>query len=222
MSNIGKQIPILAVDTSNDICSVAVVFDKNKYILNNLFIKNIHSEKLFEIIESSLKLLNMGIKYVKSLVYSNGPGSFTGLRIGMSALKGIATGLNVNLYVLNTYDVMAYELSYKLPIDNIIGIVNQADNEEYYYASYRILGQGKFEVITQTTTIKKLEFKLEDNVLYFGKIKDKLPIYNHYFSPNANYLGFYLIDNFENCGPADLANVEPFYLKGFKGLGKKR
>jgi len=85
---------ILSVDTSNKVASVALFNDKN--LLNEKFSddQKTHSEKLLPIIDELLKEENLSIKDIDMFVVSVGPGSFTGIRIGVATVKGMAQALN--------------------------------------------------------------------------------------------------------------------------------
>jgi len=85
---------ILSVDTSNKVASVALFNDKN--LLNEKFSddQKTHSEKLLPIIDELLKEEKLSIKDIDLFIVSVGPGSFTGIRIGVSTVKGMAQALN--------------------------------------------------------------------------------------------------------------------------------
>ena len=85
-------LPILAIETSQEICGAAVLIEPNKFSESIIHIKNIHSEKIFNVIDSALKLAGLKLNMIKAIAVSAGPGSFTGLRIGMAAAKGIGIG----------------------------------------------------------------------------------------------------------------------------------
>ncbi|HOJ38108.1 MAG TPA: tRNA (adenosine(37)-N6)-threonylcarbamoyltransferase complex dimerization subunit type 1 TsaB [Ignavibacteriales bacterium] len=208
--------PILAIDTSNDICSVSIFFNETKYITQNIRIKNIHSEKIFNAINNCLENFSLKPSDIKSIAFSNGPGSFTGLRIGMAAAKGIATGLNILIYTLSTFDVIAFQISHFVPVGNIINIINQADTEEVYFAKYLIKGFKAIEKLEDIKVIKKTAIEFNDNELYFGKVNGIDKINSIIFSPEASFLAKYLYENIDNLQPADLMLVEPNYLKNFK------
>lgn len=209
-------LPILAIDTTSDICSVSIYYDDNKYITQNIKIKNIHSEKIFNAIQQCLDNFGITSKDIKAIALSNGPGSFTGLRIGMSAAKGIATGFNIPIYAIQTFDLIAFQLSHFIPSNNIVNIINQADTEEVYYAKYLIRSSRYFDTLVPITVLKKDSITINDNELYFGKLNNFSQISNAIYSPDANYIAKYLIQNLEKITAADIASVEPYYLKNFK------
>ena len=101
-------IPILAIETSDNICGVCVYFDEAKYFTSKILLKHSHSEKLFEVISSVVQQAEIEFDEIKSLAVSSGPGSFTGLRIGMAAAKGIAQVLSIPIIPVPTFETMDY------------------------------------------------------------------------------------------------------------------
>ena len=86
---------ILSIDTSSPICAVAILEDNKliKEISQNNGLT--HSEKLMPIIEQILKETNLKLKDIDLLVCDKGPGSFTGIRIGVATVKAFTDSLNI-------------------------------------------------------------------------------------------------------------------------------
>ncbi|MBQ5398457.1 MAG: tRNA (adenosine(37)-N6)-threonylcarbamoyltransferase complex dimerization subunit type 1 TsaB [Ruminococcus sp.] len=101
---------ILAVDSSAKACSVSLV-DEDK-ILGEFFINTslTHSQTLVPMIDAVLKNTSTDIKSVDAFAVSAGPGSFTGVRIGVAAIKGMAMPLDKPCYSVSTLEAMAYNL----------------------------------------------------------------------------------------------------------------
>jgi tRNA threonylcarbamoyladenosine biosynthesis protein TsaB len=79
-----KYSPILAIETSGNNCSAALYYNENEAFEKTITGKHIHSQKLLTMIDELLIEKKISIKSIKSIAISVGPGSFTGLRIGMS------------------------------------------------------------------------------------------------------------------------------------------
>ena len=105
---------ILALDTSTKNCSVAL-FNGNKIIA--LKEKNsdgyAHAEKLTLFIEEVIKSANLTLKEIKAIAISKGPGSYTGLRIGVSTAKGLCYALDIPLVAISTLRAMAFGMAQK-------------------------------------------------------------------------------------------------------------
>ena len=125
---------ILGVDTSNKVASVAIYEDEK--LLNEKFSEDqkTHSEKVLPILDEMLKESNIDIKEIDEFVVCTGPGSFTGIRIGVSLIKGMAQGINKKII-----GVTALEgLLNKIAGDACAIIDARHDN---VYAQYRINGE---------------------------------------------------------------------------------
>ncbi|NPA44446.1 MAG: tRNA (adenosine(37)-N6)-threonylcarbamoyltransferase complex dimerization subunit type 1 TsaB, partial [Chlorobi bacterium] len=99
---------ILNIETSTTICSVSIAKDGKKIIGKESNEKNAHSKILTVFIEDIFNEVNLKVKDIDAVAVSKGPGSYTGLRIGVSAAKGIAYGANKPLISVSTLQNMAY------------------------------------------------------------------------------------------------------------------
>lgn len=102
------KVKILAIDTSCTVATAAVM-DDNK-LLGEYYIddKLTHSQKLMPMIDALLKELNLAAKDIDVFAVSTGPGSFTGLRIGIATAKGLASGSGKAMVGVSTLKAMAY------------------------------------------------------------------------------------------------------------------
>ena len=130
--------PILSIETSESLCGACVYFSDDKYFETNVRLKNSHAEKLFETIDFVVKSAGIGINDLDAIAVSAGPGSFTGLRIGMSAAKGIAFGSSLPIVPVPTFEAMALQLSSMLPENTIFTVANKVNTEEIYFAKFQI------------------------------------------------------------------------------------
>jgi len=93
---------ILAIETSTRVCSVVFGNDDGTQIEKRTAIRGKHSEKLFVFIEELVQEHDFGIEDLEAVLVSEGPGSYTGLRISASAVKGLLFQTDVPLYGVNT------------------------------------------------------------------------------------------------------------------------
>ena len=103
---------VLSIDSSSKVATVALVNDDTllgEYVIND---KREHSVLLMPMIENLLKDCELTINDLDGFVVSKGPGSFTGLRIGMATVKGLSFGANKPYISLSSLDGLAYNLSY--------------------------------------------------------------------------------------------------------------
>ena len=128
---------ILAIETSAELCSACLSIEYNKYDERNILMKHVHSEKLVPIIDELLKSNGISASQLDCISVSTGPGSFTGLRIGMTAAKGIAFASNLPIVPVPTFSAFSLELSKLLPGGTSFAIINNASIDEAYFASYK-------------------------------------------------------------------------------------
>ena len=100
---------ILAIETATDVCGVALVHEGRVIAERSTVEKKIHSEKLLPMIVEVLRSASMSLSRLDAVAVSIGPGSFTGLRIGLSTAKGLAVARSLPIVPVPTLDAMAFE-----------------------------------------------------------------------------------------------------------------
>ena len=160
---------ILAIDTSGPNCSVAII-DDNK-VLADFTINNgtTHSQNLVPMIEQVQKFSNLELTDIDAFACSVGPGSFTGLRIGIATIKGFAMSLNKPTLSVPTLLALAYNLQ---NFDGIICSMIDAKNDNVYAGIYRA-DDDKLTLIDNyiSDNIEVLIEKLkdfDDNIIFVG------------------------------------------------------
>ena len=129
---------ILAVDSSAAVASVAILADDTvlgEYFLDN---GNTHSETILPMTESLLSRLSMTVDDIDLFAVSIGPGSFTGLRIGVATIKGLAFGRNKPCAAISTIEALAYNLR---EFSGILCPVMDARREQVFTALFRSDGK---------------------------------------------------------------------------------
>ncbi|MBQ7765123.1 tRNA (adenosine(37)-N6)-threonylcarbamoyltransferase complex dimerization subunit type 1 TsaB [bacterium] len=126
---------ILALDTSGPNCSVAVI-DENKVIANfNLNIGTTHSQILLPLVDELNKFSNLTLNDIDAFACSIGPGSFTGLRIGIATIKGFAISLNKPVISVPSLVGLAYNVP---TFNGIVCTVLDAKNDNVYSALFNV------------------------------------------------------------------------------------
>ena len=141
---------ILAVDSSAKTASVAIV-DSDAQLISESFVNAglTHSETLLPMISSALSFAKLKVSDIDSFVITDGPGSFTGIRIGIAAVKGLAAPNNTPCCGVSTLKAMAYNL---LDEDCIACCAMDARCQQVYFAAFRCKG-GKVERLTKDMAI---------------------------------------------------------------------
>ena len=159
---------ILAIDTSGPNCSVALL-DEEKIIANfNINIGRTHSETLLPLVDELSKFTNIELKDIDLFACSVGPGSFTGIRIGIATIKGFAISLNKPVISVSTLESLAYNIP---SFDGLICSILDAKNNNVYSAIYELEGYPKMidDYITDSigTLITELK-KHNEKILFVG------------------------------------------------------
>lgn len=140
MKKINNSKTILTIETTSEICGVSVI--KNNKILydNNIDNGFNHSITLFNNISTALKKCKINVKDIDIIKVSNGPGSFTGIRIGVAAAIGLSEVYNTRIEYIDTLDSLAYNIHNKKDI--IISMID-AKNDRVYISLYMCKGFKK-------------------------------------------------------------------------------
>lgn len=151
---------ILGIDSSAKSASVAVIEDGK--ILSSFFINTglTHSQTLMPMIENAMKCADVSLDEIDLIAVNKGPGSFTGVRIGVAAAKGIADTKKIKCVGISTLESMAYNL---LPFDCIACAVMDARCSQVYTALFDITdGQVTRIEDDSAISISQLEEKLKN------------------------------------------------------------
>jgi tRNA threonylcarbamoyladenosine biosynthesis protein TsaB len=202
--------PLLALETSQSICSVCIFFNDEHYFEASMSLKNAHAEKIFELIDGVLRTSGISLENLEAVAVSAGPGSFTGLRIGMSAAKGIAYGLEIPVISVPTFEAMALEISTYLPEGSDFAILNKVNMDEVYFAGFKVIDNSyifteKLEIVNKTALNLK-----NSGRIYFGNA-----VNSSISAPGSKYIAKWGRKSGTKISPEEIDNIEPFYLKNF-------
>jgi tRNA threonylcarbamoyladenosine biosynthesis protein TsaB len=214
---------ILSLDSSTTVCSVAI--HKEGKLLDSIFISEPRaaSSKLLQEAKNLLDKNSIKPFDLKAIAVSSGPGSYTGLRIGTSAAKGLCYALNVPLIAVNSLLVLTEGVLKKQKSDYYCPMLDARRMEVY-----------SMVVDSDLATIQSIEAKILSDesfktyldgrtMTFFGDGSDKFKsVTNHPNAifvegvhPEAKYLGYLAYRKFLNNDFENLADFEPMYLKEF-------
>ncbi len=208
------MIPLLSIETSGELCSVAILKSENNYFEINLSEKNIHSEKLMSAIDDLTNLSGLQISDVKAIALSIGPGSFTGLRIGMSTAKGLAFGAGLPIIPVKTYYAHALEISQYLPAETTFVIANNVNTTELFVSKYKT-SEKLFDVVEDVKIIKKEEFEnfIDNKSVVYGNYKKEGKFFNS--GPTAKFVAMWAYFFGKDLLTYNFDYMEPDYIKKF-------
>lgn len=183
---------ILSIDSATEAATCSVIEDDKLLGEITFNYKKQHSVILMTIIDNLLKNINKTINDIDGFVVSKGPGSFTGLRIGMATIKGLSQGTNKPFVSISSLDALAYNLAYT---DGIICPILNALRGNVYTALYSF-NNNKLERLTDYMVISLEELlsllnEKNTSVTFIGDgvplFKDsiKLSIPNVKFAPTS-------------------------------------
>ncbi len=220
---------ILNIETSGEICSVALAQDARIMAVEEIKEANMHSQYLTILIQKAFDKAGISPDRLDAVAVSKGPGSYTGLRIGVSVCKGIAYAKDIPVIAVDTLQAMAWGMQ------SIYQDATPADNTLFC----PMIDARRMEVYAcfydeQLSEIKKVSADIIDEQSYLeflkshkcifggsgaGKCKDVISHTNAYFIDDFNHSAKYMASlaeqKFLNKDFEDTAYFEPFYLKNF-------
>ena len=212
---------ILNIETATRNCSVSLAKNGKTVLCKEIAeLGYSHAEKLHVFIEEILKETGISAQDLNAIAVSKGPGSYTGLRIGVSAAKGLCYALEIPLISVDTLQVLAKQVLYKSGF--IIPMIDARRMEVYsavFDSHLNKIVEVQAEILTENSYAEMTE------ALYFiGDCQEKcqtvLTKANFHFLPeiifpSANEMSLLSYEKFVENDFEDVAYFEPFYLKDF-------
>jgi tRNA threonylcarbamoyladenosine biosynthesis protein TsaB len=216
--------PVLAIETSDILCSAALYFNDDEFFTSSIYMEHSHSHYLFETIEFLFNTANIESDKIGSVAISGGPGSFTGLRIGMSAAKGIASGAGVPMVIVPTFEALAYQLSFLLSEETLI-IANKVNKDEVYYSKFKITSNSY--IFVEELAILPIDKFLNraSGTKVIGNaysMQNKNSQKNIISSPNAEYIAKWALKYGRDLFSNEYDYFEPMYIKNFKVIERNK
>lgn len=212
---------ILNIDTAVESASISLAKDAESMQLEHNNIQRDHASWLHVTIDRMMKQQGISLKKLEAIAVTIGPGSYTGLRVGLSAAKGLCMGLNIPLITVGTLEMMAFAVKDK--VEDLSCPMIDARRMEVFMAVFDKKDQ---ELIKPTAMIIDENsfgtLLASHHILFSGNGFNKIkPVITH---KNASYCGKIATAGdmceisetlFNKKIVANLAYTEPFYLKEF-------
>ncbi len=215
---------ILCMETSTEMCSVAVSNGNQLLAMKENANGNSHAENLMPFIDHVLNEANLTIRQIDAVCFSEGPGSYTGLRIGLSTAKGLCYALEKPLIALSTLQSMAWGARALFPDKSVYCPLIDARRMEVYCAVYdanlQLVDTIQNKIIDADSFKNLIE---KESIVFCGNGVEKckhviIPNPNIMYATSTNSAAFMIelaYTKFLNQEFADLAYFEPFYLKEY-------
>ena len=223
---------ILSIDTSSKICSVSILEDTDLIIEKHIDNELTHSQKLMPLIDEILKENNIELSDLDLFACSIGPGSFTGVRIGVSTVKAFNDVTNIPIVSVSSLESLAYNTlnsNYKKDAKLVLSIID-AKNDNVYYGLFK-RDEDNFECVEELDA-KNIDEMIEilkkyhsSPILFVGDgaekhqyhllkhfskatfVEDK---YNKQTSVSVGKAGYY---HYINGNYGDSNSITPLYLR---------
>lgn len=221
------MIYILNIETATKNCSVSLSKNGQTVAIKEVSEEQFsHAEKLHLFIKEVLAFEGISLENLNAVAVSKGPGSYTGLRIGVSAAKGLCYALNIPLIAVDTLAILAEKISVDSGI--IVPMIDARRMEVFtqmYNKDYSPLSLAEALIVDETAFVD-----ISENIHLIGdgalKCKtvlsdDKFVFYDDVIYPSANEMSRISYKKYVENTFEDVAYFEPYYLKDFMLTTKK-
>lgn len=212
---------ILNIETATKNCSVSIAKNGETILCKEIAEEGYsHAEKLHVFIEEVIAESGISVQDLNAVAVSQGPGSYTGLRIGVSAAKGLCYALNIPLIAVDTLQTLASKAA--VSEGKIIPMLDARRMEVYsevFNANLEVERAIEAEIITEDSF-----YEYTEKIYFVGdcaeKCKSVLTKDNFVFLedikfPSANEMSKISYDKYQKSDTVDVAYFEPYYLKDF-------
>lgn len=230
---------ILSIETSTKGCSTAIHQDTQLLALSELFHEKSSSGMLTTLIQHVVKVSGLDFQNVDAIAVAKGPGSYTGLRIGVSTAKGLCFTLDKPLLAVNTLQALAWQIHSLAQTVNASEIpllcpMLDARRMEVYCALYRAdtlmqVSPTEAKIIGENSFAEILE---KQKIIFFGDgaAKCQAVLGKHLnavflkenINPSAKGIGVLAFEAYQNSQFENVADFEPYYLKEFMATTPKK
>ena len=224
---------ILHIETSTELCSVALSRGNSCLSVNENCEGRNHATMLTPFIDDLFIKNDVSIHQLNAVAVSSGPGSYTGLRIGLSTAKGLCYGSNIPLIAISTLQAMSlgFVRQRDVPASVLLCPMIDARRMEVYTALYDKDGEQVMnisaEIITEKTFLSWLD---AHQIFFFGNgaakcraiITHPNAVFDDDFAHSARYMIQPALQAYNDKKFEDTAYFEPYYLKDFIAGPKKK
>ncbi|MBM3168668.1 MAG: tRNA (adenosine(37)-N6)-threonylcarbamoyltransferase complex dimerization subunit type 1 TsaB [Bacteroidetes bacterium] len=222
---------IISIETSTEVCSVALHEQGQLVALSEIKRQGAHAEELMGLLEEVVLAGGITFSGIDALAVSQGPGSYTGLRIGVSTAKGLAYGLGKPLIGINTLEAIAS--SVEVEYGGSIVVALDARRMEIFTQTFdsRMAAKGPISALILDEGAFSGEL-MQGKVYFVGDAVEKIKevvqhpyavfVENYPHVLSAKWMGKLAYDKYRQKKFEDIAYFVPNYLKEFKALHSKK
>lgn len=215
---------ILAIDTATEACSVALNYNNRQIVLNELSPRT-HTQRILPMVDELLQQAEISLKEIEALAFGRGPGSFTGVRVGVGVTQGLALGAELPVIPVSNLLMMAEEAYQRLNKTEVIALIDARMNE-VYFAQFSRNDEGEWselvaeQVCSPEKAIEKMQ--LDRNAVVVGSgwaaysqfKAENLPlVITDITLPSAQFMLSLAEQALEKGSVKSALEIEPIYLR---------
>ena len=225
---------LIAIETATEVCSVALLQDDHVTVELTLSRPRAHSENLVLLLQDLLRYASIETRDIDVVAVSKGPGSYTGLRIGVSTAKGLISAVDAHLVAVPTLDALAASILPQLHPSDVICVLLNARRSEVYVQAFQVQRNNSMLQVLDTTAIevkqlpdrlrafsgsrlwlvgngaRKAEPELKSTGIFQLHVLDPA-----IHAPSAGWIARLGKQRFQAGLIEDVSGFEPYYLKEF-------
>ena len=214
---------LLAIDTATEMCSAALWVD-GKLLQKSTVQPRLHAEFILPFIDELLDEAKISKNQINGLVAGQGPGAFTGVRIGVGVAQGLALALNIPVVAVSNLQTLAFTVYRQLDTSKsrIILVATDARMNEVYWAKYQLCGDEIKQITTEKVTaasavdINGVDCYIGSGFSVYDELKEfannnPMPYQTKVFSQAQDML-LMVKDDFIGLA-TNIENIEPVYLR---------
>jgi len=212
-------VKILAFSTSSDILSVCISEDGFLVCEHSVYLNKKHSVLLLPVIDNVLKTAGIDIAHIDMFACDTGPGSFTGIRIGVSTANAMAAALGKTVVGISSLDILAHEVS---DLDTAAAVMIYARNDQIYAAMYkdqkRVGGYyagsiGAYLDMLRKETDGRVIFSGDGSIVFKDMVKDSMPLRSGFAVERNCMISAFALSQKALVTEPSGEFIVPFYLK---------
>jgi len=209
------QNNILAIDSSTNRLFLGLMYEGDKLVKSDELVEQSHGELIIRKIIDLLNSANLKISSIDAIIVQTGPGSFTGLRIGIAAAKGFAVAFNIPIVAINLFEIAAYKLKNH---DNSINVIVPLKKDQYFSLSLKIQ-QYDIDKIKTINNHQLFDIVRKEPFAIFGVTLENdlsdvsLINYSHELNYDSSDLISLGLSKLNEGKIEDIINLEPLYIQ---------
>lgn len=221
------MVYILNIETATKNCSVSIGADGKTIALKELSEEQFnHAEKLHVFIQDILNEIGISLNDLNAISVSKGPGSYTGLRIGVSSAKGLCYALNIPLIAIDTLEILAHQLNIEKGF--IVPMIDARRMEVFtqFFSHDKKALNDPYALIVEENSFDS--FNDDIHLIGDGAFKckellntEKFYYYDEFVYPSGSEMSLLSFQKYTENKIEDVAYFEPYYLKDFMLTTKK-